>query len=169
MSFRDELNSVSRTPEEVQKIAQNEEYACGLQSAILDYKEIKEEMLELANSGAYTVLPNGKHQIHMYYKFSSIQADFQLKRTETRVNKTILNRKGSYAYRMYYVKNNHYHYDAYMEKLKELSKNDDIDVRTVGLYDYHNNLQVFDINSGFVGFALLENHFSVCIECKTEY
>lgn len=169
MSFQDELNRASRTPEDTANSEYNQKFADGIRSAEYDYPDIKKQLLEMANNGKYQIV-NGKRRIVFYYKNNSIQYDFLLKRTETRLNKTLFNPKGSYADKLYYTPTNRPHYEGYMKKLRELAEHDNIKVRTVGLYNYHNEkIQAFDVNGSLSGFALLEMHFSLCIECIVEY
>lgn len=169
MSFQDELNKASRTPEDVATTEYNENFTDGIYSAELDYPDIKEQLLKMANNGEYQMV-NGKRRILFYYKNNSIQNDFLLKQTVTHLNKTLFNPKGSRADKVYYTLINRPHYEGYMKKLKELAEPDNIKVRTVGLYNYHNEkIQAFDVSNSFCGFLLLEMYLSLCVECIVEY
>ena len=46
MSFQDELNRVTKTPEDVLSEREKESYANGVNSAQTSYEKIKEELLE---------------------------------------------------------------------------------------------------------------------------
>ena len=62
MSFQDELNRVTKTPEDVLSEREKESYANGVNSAQTSYEKIKEELLEYAKQGKYETV-NSKKRI----------------------------------------------------------------------------------------------------------
>ena len=119
MSFQEELNKATRTPSEAASSKHNEEFTKGMDLAESSYREIKEQLLEMAQDGKYSY-KNGKKQIVLYYKNYWVQSDFELDCADTSVNKTFFNPKGKNAHRMYYTITNRSHFDGFMSRIKEL-------------------------------------------------
>lgn len=169
MSFQDELNKATRTPSEAASSKHNEEFTNGMDLAESSYREIKEQLLEMAQDGKFSY-KNGKKQIVLYYKNYWVQSDFKLDRADTSVNKTFFNPKGSHAYRMYYTATNPSHFDGFMSRLKEFCAPDNISVRAIGYYNFYDeDVYEFDIAGSLTGQIFLENHFSVRIKCTVDY
>ena len=169
MDFKDELNRVSRTFDDIIELENQEQMKLGIEDAELDYKLIKDELIEKARQGKYQIV-DGKRRIILYYNKSRIKGDFNLERSSTRLNKSIFNSKGSYATLMKYSLINDVHYDNYMKTMTNLCQKDGIRVKAVGMYNYHDkDIKFFDIPGAISGFAIIESELSVCLECIIEY
>lgn len=101
MDFKDELNRVSRTFDDIIKLENQEQMKLGIEDAELDYNLIKDELIEKARKGKYQII-DGNRRIVLYYNKSRIKGDFNLERSSTRLNKSIFNPKGNYATLMKY-------------------------------------------------------------------
>ena len=75
MSFQDELNRVTKTPEDVWSKREKESYAKGVDSAQRSYEKIKEELLEYAKQGKYEPV-NSKKRITYKYKSDNLWDTF---------------------------------------------------------------------------------------------
>lgn len=94
MSFKDELNRQSKTPEDVI----NESSRL---NASLDHYNIKRQLLLMAEGGQYTCV-NGKRKMVYYYTKSHVNSYFDQAVSDIAVNKTLFNRGGQHAYRSYF-------------------------------------------------------------------
>lgn len=83
MDFKDELKRVSRTPDDVKKLENQEQRRVAIEDAEFDYKLIKEELLEKARQGKYKSIGEDK-RIVLYYNKTRLNKDFNLERGSTR-------------------------------------------------------------------------------------
>lgn len=168
MDFKDELYIAGRNYDTKDKIEKPEERK-GIEDAQNDYSAIKEELLDKARNGKYQNI-SGKHRIELYFDKSKIKGDFKLNRSSTRISKTIFNPKGKCAVLMSYMLINNEHYTAYMKEMYELCRKEEINIKPIGLYNYHNkDIKSFSIPGSIVGLTLMESYMSVCLECTVEY
>ena len=169
MDFKDELNRVSRTIEDITELENQKQMKLGIKDAKSDYKLIKDELLEKARQGKYQII-DGNRRIILYYNKAVINEDFELSSSSTRLNKSIFNPKGSCATLMKYSLINDIHYDNYMKTMTYLCQKDGIKVKAIGMYNYHDkDIKLFDIPGSISGLVMFESQLSVCLECIVEY
>ena len=90
MNFRDELNEICRTPEEVAAEKSSKEYEKGEKSASLTHNYIKDEIRKRVKSGEYEIV-DGRKCVKFYYdKNNLLLFDSRPKKSEYRINKSFL-------------------------------------------------------------------------------
>ena len=164
MSFKDELNRQSKTPEDVI-------YESARTCASLDHYNIKRQLLLMAEGGQYTYV-NGKRKIVYYYTKSHVNSYFDQSVSDIAVNKTLFNRGGQHAYRSYFYLKNKTGFDMYINTLKKMAEADDIRISVVAYY-YHpdpkqcEEYAIFNVH--YDTFYNPRYWLSPCLKCEVEY
>lgn len=168
MSFQDELNKVTKTPEDVVQQKADEDTLEGIKDAEHDYTRIKEILLEKAKKGEYSVY-SGKKHIKFYFEENSARYDFKFSQSTRTIPKSLFS-KGSTQSIYEYILTKPTHYKSYTNKLEQLAKEDNINIKVLGYYDfYKDRVQTFSLPGGISGNAILPNYFSIRLECSIEY
>lgn len=173
MSFQDELNRVTKTPEDVLSEREKESYANGVNSAQTSYGKIKEELLEYAKQGKYETV-NSKKRITYKYKSDNLWDTFlddilNLKIRDVTINKSFFNKHGQAAQEAWFYIKDQVAFDAYMETLQELCRKDGISTKLTVCYNSLQGEKTYDINEKIVDYVLLSYTLKVYIICTVEY
>lgn len=170
MSFSDELNRVSRTASQAEADKNQEMYERGVREADFVYSSIKSKLMQMAHDGNYK-LYNGKKKICLYHydKWDGIAGDFKRNFKYVTVNKTFFNPRGVCADRIWLSLTNPSHYQGYMDEIIKLGREDDIQIRAVGYYQFASRTYVVDIQDAITDFGLSENGLHAALECIVFY
>lgn len=173
MSFQDELNRVTKTPEDVLSKREKESFAKGVDSAQRSYEKIKEELLEYAKQGKYETV-NSKKRITYKYKSDNLWDTFldnilNLKIRNVTINKSFFNKHGQAAQEAWFYIKDQVAFDAYMETLQELCRKDGISTKLTVCYNSLQGEKTYDINEKIVDYVLLPYTLKVYIICTVEY
>lgn len=164
MSFQDELNRRSKTPEDVTNESSRTH-------ASLDHYNIKRELLLMAEGGQYTYV-NGKRKIVYYCKKSYMNRYFKQVVNDIIVNRTLFNRGGQHAYRSYFYLTDKAGFDAYIKTLKQLAEEDNIRVSVIAYYSHTDPSQCKEYAIFNVHYDTFYNPtywLSPCLKCEVEY
>ena len=98
MSFQDELNQVTQTPEDIKSQKDKQSYTYGVNEAYRAHQEIKKALLECAKEGKYDDYNLKKRITYKYrddYFFNDV---LDLRIRDVFINKSFFNRGGEYAH-----------------------------------------------------------------------
>ena len=165
MSFQDELNRVTKTPEDVLSKREKESYAKG--------EKIKEELLEYAKQGKYETV-NSKKRITYKYKSDNLWDTFldnilNLKIRNVTINKSFFNKHGQAAQEAWFYIKDQVAFDAYMETLQELCRKDGISTKLTVCYNSLQGEKTYDIDEKIIDYVLVSYTLKVYIICTVEY
>ncbi len=173
MIFQDELNRVTKTPEDVLSKREKESYAKGVDSAQRSYEKIKEELLEYAKQGKYETV-NSKKRITYKYKSDNLWDTFldnilNLKIRNVTINKSFFNKHGQAAQEAWFYIKDQVAFDAYMETLQELCRKDGISTKLTVCYNSLQGEKTYDIDEKIIDYVLVSYTLKVYIICTVEY
>lgn len=168
MSFQDELNRVTKTPEDVLSEREKESYANGVNSAQTSYEKIKEELLEYAKQGKYETV-NSKKRITYKYKSDNLWDTFLDDILNLKIRDVTINKHGQAAQEAWFYIKDQVAFDAYMETLQELCRKDGISTKLTVCYNSLQGEKTYDINEKIVDYVLLSYTLKVYIICTVEY
>lgn len=166
MNFQDELNTMSRTPQEAAKIEANIKREEASRLAKQDYNEIKEMIKGKGQKGEYENI-GGKKKICFYYKTGNIQGLFKLK-TDIKNYKQLFTWNTQYTAMVLAIDSKKVEY--YKEELNALAKIDQISLSVIGIYleaGTHRILQEFRIPGNLVGASTV--FVETAIKCEVQY
>ena len=165
MSFQDELNQVTQTQSEKDK----ESYTYGVDQASRAYREIKNELLDCAKEEKYE--ENGSKK-RITYKYSDnwfFDDILELRRRDIFINKSFFNKSGEHAYEARFDIKDQIAFDAYMETLQQLCKNDGISIKLTVCYNSLDGERRYDIDEKIIDHALMTYNVKVYVICVVEY
>lgn len=172
MNFRDELNEICRTPEEVAAEKSSKEYKEGEKSASLTHNYIKDEIRKRVKSGEYEIV-DGRKCVKFYYdKNNLLLFDSRPKKSEYRINKSFFNRMGDYRAKTYYEIYDMDYYNGFMKTFNELNEKDNIHAEIIGLYDCKNlgrKLEFDPVEGAVLGQPASLDRFSVVVKCEITF
>lgn len=171
MSFLDELNEISKTPEEAVAEKKIESYNDGKKWAISTIDHIKNVIREKAKNGDYETIC-GKRYMKFYADdlYPSSYLFGKYKKYEYRENVGIFNRQGDYRVRVYYNICDQDYYYGYMDTLNQLFKKENIKSEVVGVFEDSTHKIEFDPLEGIVlERKVFDIDFSIRLKCSIEF
>lgn len=161
MSFRDEVNAIAKTPEQVACEKRNESIDAGVRWAHRDYDELKLAIKRKSQSGEYKIV-NGKRVISFDFTEGHIRHLVEYRHTwfdgicEKGVN---------------CVANDEVLVNAYKKELNRLSKEDDINVCLKCVFiDHDGSERCFDVPGTDIALHKrntihIKNHSRIVLRC----
>lgn len=169
MSFQDELNQVTQTPEDIKSQKDKQSYTYGVNEAYRAHQEIKKALLECAKEGKYDDYNLKKRITYKYRDGYFLNDVLDLRIRDVFINKSFFNRGGEYAHEARFDMKDSIAFNAYMEKLEELCKNDEIFIELKVYYNSVRGQKIYNIDEKFVDYALLVSDVQLYIICIVEY
>lgn len=169
MSFQDELNKITKTPEDVRSEKEKESYTYGVDSAQRTYEQIKEKLLECAKQGKYETVNSKKHITYRYERDDFLYSILNLKIRRVFINKSFFNKNGQAAEEARYYIKDHIAFDAYMETLQKLCRKDGILIELTVCYNSLGKEKIYDIYEKIIDYIVMPHELKVYIICTVEY
>lgn len=170
MSFLDELNEISKTPEEAAAEKKMELCEDGKNCAIRTVDHIKDTIREKAKNGDYEVICENKY---MSFYLDDLYVPACLykkpKKYEYRENAGFFNR-GDYCVRVYYAIYDYDWYHAFMDMFNQLTQKENIKAKVIGVFEDSSHKIEFDPLEGIVlKRKVIDIDFSIRIKCNIEF
>lgn len=171
MSFLDELNEISRTPEEVAAEKKIESYEDGKKNAAMTIYHIKNTIREKAKNGDYEIICGNKY---MNFYLDDLYTPSYLygkpKKYEYRENVGFFNRSGDYRVRVHYNIIDHDWYYGYMDTFNQLLQEENIKAEVVGVFEDSTHKIEFNPLDGIVlERKVFDIDFSIRLKCSIEF
>lgn len=154
MSFKDEVNSRLRTPEQI-----------WIENAKSDYSGIKSQILSMAHAGKFVNVA-GKRMIEIDYQ-GMVKNLFKHDYVIKGIKGTLFSPGGGYTSSAFILQN-HSAYDAYLRTLKELAKQDGITVEIIGRWKKYNRPDYYFKIPGKIeanDYSIMQSDTAVVIRC----
>lgn len=173
MNFRDELNEICRTPEEVAAEKSSKEYKEGAECATYVHSYIKDEIRKRVKNGEYEIIDRKKH-----VKFYTDKDTFPFGLyghpviRDFRVNKSFFNKLGDYRVKAYYNIFDIDYYHGFMDTFTKLIEEDHIHVEIIGFYDKPNsihNVEFVPTDGVVFDSAVSKYNFSILGKCEITF
>lgn len=173
MNFRNELNEISRTPEEVAAEKSSKEYKEGAERATYVHSYIKDEIRKRVKNGEYEIIDRKKH-----VKFYTDKDTFPFGLyghpviRDFRVNKSFFNKLGDYRVKVYYNIFDIDYYHGFMDTFTKLIEEDHIHVEIIGFYDKPNsihNVEFVPTDGVVFDSAVSKYNFSILGKCEITF
>lgn len=166
-AFQKELQKNTKTPEEVKSNQISEQIKQMQESAISDYRIIKKELLQQAESGKYTS-SNGYKIITYDYK-RRFEPEFIGHRLETvYINKTLLNPQGECTNKLTMYISKQACYDAYISEIIKLSKEDGVDITPLMMNTKDRN-ETYCLPFTVQGFRVCNSNYKFILRANVKY
>lgn len=163
MSFKDELQKVTKTKEQIQQ-SENNEFVKSIET---EYYLIKEKLLDVAKNGQYTV-SNGHKIIMLDYKSWILESLILRQHKNIIINKTFFNPSGQSANEVTYSIKDQNKYNILVNTLKRLSKEDDTSITPIML-NYRDDNDFHFIPCKIQGYAATVHSYEPRLRCQVEY
>lgn len=161
-TFQDELYRNIKTPEQINK----EQKELIIAQAELDYECIKHELMSKAKSGDYSKV-NGKTYIYTNYN-SMYLPDYILRDNQTTRRKKILFSGYDVNTNITYSIKNQEEYDLFLKTIRELAKEDDIEIEPIFLSVEFTNKQPITLPFTYRGQYSIAHKVEVYLLCGIE-
>ena len=165
MSFLDELNEISKTPEEAAAEKYQDDYQYGMKFAEYDFMEVKSDIKEKAKEGKY-ITEDGKRTISFYEecylnKFSRPIVE-DLSFSENRMIETKVQFKfEGIGY-----------YDGYVHHINKLAEENGMSMKVVGTVLRETDLgvdQEFDLPDPQIFHSKMYKPLKIMLHCRIEF
>lgn len=164
MSFKDELNKNTKTPEDAYNDKINKIKESAYMSAKIEYKYIKSNILNKANNGQYSVANNKKCIV--YYHIMHNSKYLSISNTPPKRQGLIFKQLKVYNDERYILREEYKtEYTFFIEKLKELCNQDGIQVSPIV---YHSEKKIeYSIPTPILGYDF--HKYNLALKCIIHY